>query len=404
MTTGPATGIDLADPSTFARPDMAGFWRRLRDEQPVHWNPGSGGRPGFWVLSRHRDVVGVYRDAENFTSAHGNVLPTLLGGGDSASGRMLAISDGPRHAELRRIVLRSFAPRALHAVEANVRAVTDRLVAAAVGRGGCDVAADIAAQVPVATICDMLGVPRSEQSKVLRLTASALASETPDQDPMQGWLSRNEILLYFAKLARARAADPADDVVSRLATCEVQGRRLTEDEIVLNCYGLVLGGDETTRLSMIGAVAAFLEHPGQWERLRSGEVQTGTAVEEILRWTSATMHVARRARADVDLHGTRIRAGDIVTMWHASANFDEREFDEPDVFDLARRPNNHLVFGNGPHVCLGAYLGRVEIAALLDALREHVRGFTPCGSAQLLYSTVFSGLAGLPVRLEPARS
>lgn len=405
MTAQAPTAIDLGDATTFVEHDLTGFWRELRDETPVHWNPEAGDRPGFWVLSRHRDIVGVYRDTENFASAHGNVLDTLLHGGDSASGKMLAISDGPRHRELRRMLLKSFAPRALAEVEANVRAATDRLVAEAARRGLCDFAADVAEHIPLATICDMLGVPAAQRAEVLEMAKSALATEAPEapgHDAMRSWLAKNEILMYFAKLARTRARAPGSDVVSMLATCEVDGQKLSEDEIILNCYGLILGGEETTRLSMIGAVAAFLSYPAQWQRLRAGEVDLATAVDEILRWTTVTRHVGRRATADVELHGTRIRAGDIVTLWHASANFDEREFTDPGSFDLARKPNNHLVFGHGPHFCIGAYLGRAEIGALLAALREHVKDFERTTPPEPLYSTVFAGNATMPVRLIPA--
>ncbi|ONI88800.1 cytochrome [Saccharothrix sp. ALI-22-I] len=402
MTTHAPTGIDLADSTTFVEHDLTAFWRGLRDEKPVYWNAESEQRPGFWVLSRHRDVVGVYRDAENFSSAHGNVLDTLLNGGDSASGKMLAISDGSGHRELRRTLLRSFAPRALQVVEANMRAATDKVVAEAVRQGTCDFAADVAAHIPLATICDMLGVPDAQRAEVQRTAKSALAAEEPGQDAMRSWLAKNEILMYFAKLAKTRAGDPGTDVVSMLATCEVNGRPLSEDEIILNCYGLVLGGEETTRLTMIGAVAAFLAHPDQWRRLRTGEVELATAVDEILRWTTVTRHVGRRATADVRLHDTLIRAGDIVTLWHASANFDEREFTDPMSFDLSRKPNNHVVFGHGPHFCIGAYLGRAEISALLSALCAHVQDFEATAPPENLYSTVFSGYASLPVRLVPA--
>lgn len=404
MTTRLPTEIDLADSATFVEHDLTAFWRGLRDETPVYWNAQTEQRPGFWVLSRHRDLVDVYRDTENFSSATGNVLDTLLTGGDSASGKMLAISDGPRHRELRRVLLKSFVPRALRSVEEHMRAATDQLVAEAVRRGTCDFAADVAAHIPLATICDMLGVPGAQRAEVLRMAKSALASEVPGQDAMRSWLAKNEILMYFAKLAKRRAGDPGADVVSMLTTCEVNGRKLSEDEIILNCYGLVLGGEETTRLSMIGAVAAFLAHPGQWRRLRAGEVDFGTATDEILRWTTATRHVGRLATADVRLHDTRIRAGDIVTLWHASANFDEREFSDPMSFDLSRKPNNHLVFGHGPHFCIGAYLGRAEISALLSALCKHVDDFEATAPPEHLYSTVFSGYASLPVRLVPAVS
>jgi cytochrome P450 len=393
--------INLADPRTFAEHDLTGTWQHLRAEQPVYWHPETGHGPGFWVLTRHADIMRVYRDTENFTSEKGNVLDTLLRGGDSGAGKMLAVTDGPRHTALRRLMLKAFSPRSLRVIADRLRAVTDDLLAAAVAKGQCDFAADVAAYIPLATICDLLGVPEADRAQVLRLTKSALASDSLEHTAMDSWLAKNDILMYFAKLAKQRRGTPHDDVVSLLATAQIDGVDLTEDEIMLNCYSLILGGDETSRLSMIGAVQAFMDHPDQWLALRDGQVEVDSAVEEVLRWTTPTMHFGRAATNDVLMHGRQINAGDIVTLWQASADFDPEVFDQPEKFDLARSPNSHLAFGYGPHFCLGAYLGRVEINAMLTSLRAQVRDFQPDGEVHRIFSNFLSGIHSLPVRLLP---
>jgi cytochrome P450 len=181
----------------------------------------------------------------------------------------------------------------------------------------------------------------------------------------------------------------------------VGGKRLDEVDIVLNCYSLIMGGDETSRLAMIGAVRALIEYPGQWAALKRREVSVESAGEEVLRWTSPTMHFGRTATTDVELHDRKISSGDLVTLWLASANRDEAVFDDPERFDIARSPNKHLSLGFGRHFCLGAYLGRVEIATMLDGLRTFVGGIEQAGPERWIYSNFLSGMSSLPVVFEP---
>lgn len=396
-------GIDLADVRVHADHDLTGLWRRLRDERPVHWNNSPGTvAGGFWVLTRHADVLAVYRDHQRFTSANGNVLATLLHGGDSAGGRMIAVSDGPRHRAVRSLLSASLSPRGLSRLQDQVRATTRRLLGAAVERGRCDFAGDVAAHLPLLTICDLLGVPDGDRPFIREQVGLALGSDRPTQSPAEAWLARNEILLYFRTLAGARRAAPGDDLVSVLAGGRIAGERLSEDEVILNCYSLILGGDETTRLSMTGAVAAFAERPQVWRAFAAGEFGTAGAVEEILRWTSPAMHGGRTAVEDVELHGERIRKGEVVTVWAVSANHDEREFPEPATFDLGRTPNRHLAFGYGTHFCLGAYLARLELTALLTTLRELVSHIEPAGRPSRIFSNFLAGHTSLPVAFTPA--
>ncbi|WP_243793873.1 cytochrome P450 [Saccharopolyspora gloriosae] len=213
--------------------------------------------------------------------------------------------------------------------------------------------------------------------------------------------ARNEILLYFGELCEQRRRNPSEDVISVLATSRIDGELLSDDDIVLNCYSLIIGGDETSRLSMIDAVHTLANEDDQWACLKGRQVDVDTAVEEVLRWASPTMHFGRRAVRDVELHGRMIRADDIVTLWHSSANRDERVFAEPNTFDLARAPNKHLAFGHGPHYCLGAYLAKVEVAEMLSALRDFATGFDIAGPIQRIHSNFLTGISSLPVRLMP---
>jgi cytochrome P450 len=393
--------VDLADPRTHAEHDLRDVWRKLRAQAPVRWHQPRDDTRGFWVLSRYADIVGVYRDPRRFSSERGNMLATLQRDGDPAGGRMVAVTDGPRHSALRKLLAAAFTPRFLAPLEQQVRDDTRRLLRAAVERGTGDFARDVAAYLPLATICGLLGVPEQDRPFLLSLTSAALSSDEPDQSPAQVWRARNELLLYFTELVQRRRADPGGDVVSLLVTSHVDGAPLTTDEAILNCYSLILGGDETARLTMAGAVAAFIDHPDQWNALRAGRVDTASAVEEVLRWTTAALHAGRTATEDVELHGQRIRAGDAVTLWHTSANQDEDAFDAPAEFDLGRTPNRHLTFGYGPHFCLGAALARIELGALVDGLREVVTEIRPAGERRRIYSNFLAGYSSLPVHLVP---
>lgn len=395
--------IDLSDPRTFLDTDLPAMWRRFRTERPVHYQPVTGQAvPGFWVLSRYHDVMAVYRDNRRFTSERGNVLTTLLAGGDSAAGRMLAVTDGRRHRDVRNLLLKAFSPRVLDRVVDGVRRRTDRLLRQAVERGSCDFARDVAEHIPMATIADLLGVPAQDRDHLLSLTKQALSAEDASQSEEEALVARNELLLYFSELAMDRREQPEDDVVSVLATSTINGEPLSEQEVVFNCYSLILGGDETSRLSMICGAKELMDHPEQWRRLRAGEVSVDSAVEEVLRWVTPAMHFGRRAVTDVEIGAHTIPAGDVVTLWNTGANYDEAVFDDPTTFDLGRSPNKHLSFGYGPHFCLGAFLGRAEIGAMLTALRDQVARLEPTAPARPIHSNFLHGYSHLPLALHPA--
>lgn len=400
---GSLDGLDLADPVLHAHHDLGPLWQRLRAEEPVRWQPETGGHPGFWVVSSHAGVVSVLNDSATFTSERGNVLDTLLAGGDSAAGQMLAVTDGRPHRALRSALLKPFSPRSLQVVVESVRRSTRQLVADAVAKGTVDFAADVAAHIPLAAICDLLGVPAEERGQIIELTSSALSSADGVVDHEATWSSRNGLLLYFSELAAERRKKPYDDVVSLLVTREIDGRPLTHEEIVFNCYSIIMGGHETTRFAMVGGLHALMHRPAQWQALKDGTVEIAPAVEEVLRWTTPALHSGRTATEDVFLEGEFVEAGDIVTTWMSSANRDEEVFAQPQEFDLARTPNKHLSFAHGAHFCIGAFLARAELSALLESLRDLVAEAEPAGEPGYVYSNFLSGFSALPVALSPER-
>lgn len=395
------SSLDLADPQTFLRHDQSELWRRLRTEHPVFWNAPRDGRPGFWALTRYDDIMHVYRESSTFISARGNVLATLLHGGDSAAGKMLAVTDGSAHRELRKIFLKAFSPRTISTVAGKVQKNTQELVRRAVEAGSCDFAQDIAEKIPMRTICDLLGVPESDQDELLILTKKALSAEDEHITEFDSMLARNEILVYFASLLKEFRQNRGEGVIGKFVDAQASGTALSDEEIVLNCYSLIIGGDETSRLSMISSIPALVEHPAQWAALNSGSLGSQTATEEILRWTTPAMHFGRTTLKDTNVFGHAIKRGDVVTLWNVSANRDEAAFASPDVLDLSRSPNRHLTFGYGPHFCLGAELGRIEIRAMLDALCRFAVDITLTGAPKRVRSNFLSGISSLPVKFTP---
>jgi cytochrome P450 len=388
--------VDLLDPALHAGHDLTEVWRWLRDHEPVRRYPG-----GYWAVTRHADVRRVARDTEHFTSLRGNMLDTLRRGYDPGAGRMLVVTDGPFHTGLRGLLNDGFAPRALATVTAAITRAADELVAALLARGGGEFVTEVAAQLPLRTICDLLGVPAPDRARVLELTNTAMLAAADDRIGVEARIARSEILVYYTGLAARRRDVPGADIVSRLVTGSVGGRRLTDEEVLLNCYNLIIGGDETARLALAGGLHALASQPDQWRRLRADPDLVDPGTEEILRWTSPAAHVGRTVTAPVELSGATLAPGDVVALWLVSANRDERVFDRPDRFELARRPNRHLTFGHGSHFCLGAYLARTEIRAVLAALRATVASIELAGPATRIPSTFITGMAALPLTLVP---
>ncbi|MFD5721097.1 cytochrome P450 [Streptomyces sp. NPDC127036] len=392
--------VDLTDPSTFLRTDMEDFWRRVRTEQPVYLHPATDRGSPFWVVSRHADVMAVLQDAERFSSQPGNMMSSLhKPGGDPAAGKILALTDAPRHNAMRTILLKAFSPRIRKGVTDKLQQRVDQILGHGVGTGTFDFAKEVAEVIPMGTICDLLGFPSTDHKYVLDLSREAVSADDEGQTEEDVWLSRNELLIYSQEIIETRREDPQDDLISAMATCQINGEPMTDDEVVVNCYGFILAGDHTSRLAMVGALLAFAQHPEQWRALKEGRVSIASAVEEIVRWTTPAMHIGRTATADVTIGGRTIREGEHVILWITSANRDESVFPDPHRFDLARTPNKHLGFGFGPHFCFGSYLGRAEIAAVLKTLVSRVDRIELTGDPKALYSTFLRGYSSLPVSL-----
>ncbi|MGW4375261.1 cytochrome P450 [Streptomyces albidoflavus] len=393
--------IDLLDPGPFGRNDFWSAFTWLRANQPVYRHPEPGG-DGFWVLSRHRDITKVYADSDTFSSASGMRLGSTPSAVEAVAGRMLIVSDAPQHTRLKRALYQAVGPQQMPRLEALVEKVVAELAAEYLDRDDTFDFIDLAKQLPNRVVCALMGIPPADWAWIGRITTEAFDSD----DEQEQRSAHSEIFFYFMELLDERRENPGDDLVSQIAhdtqVDEGSGehRPLTDEEIVFNCNGILSGANETTRYSAAGAVHQFAEHPEQW-RLLTGAGPDGIApaVEETLRWTTPGVHALRTATRDTEINGTAIAAGDRVTLWNVSANRDEELFTDPHTFRVDRRPNRHIAFGHGRHLCLGAHLARFELGALFRAFTHTVRDFELAGPVRYNSSNFTWGVKSLPVRL-----
>lgn len=401
----PAPTADVTDADLYADGDPLPVWRDLRASAPVHWNGTSIPGEGFWAVMTYEPAVRVYKDSAAFTSEQGMRLGSGRHGVDAAAGKMMIVTDPPRHTRLRQLMNSAFSPRRTAEMEQTMRDVLNPLIDDAVERGSVDFVTEIAAVLPAAIVCHIMDVAREEHGAFTDMTSKAFgASLGAEGGPVSVAASTRanaKIFAYYAKLLEQRRAQPGDDVVSTLAHGEVDGVPLTDTEIIMNCNGILLGANETTRLASAGGLLALIENPSEWQRLRDGEVALDTAVEEILRWTSPAMHMKRVARIDTELGGHTVLAGETVAIWNPSANRDEAVFDRPDTLDLGRKPNRHLAFGMGSHFCIGAALARVEMRVMLQILVDRLAGAQLAGPVRKMRSNFMWGVERMPVTLLP---
>ncbi|MET7905911.1 cytochrome P450 [Streptomyces sp. NPDC005355] len=395
--------IDVADPGLYESGDPIAVWAQLRATTPVVWTEHPPG-PGFWSVMSYEPALQVYRNTTAFTSELGMRVDSDPAAVKAASGKMLIVSDPPVHPQLRKLMNSAFVPRVVATLEESMRRVIEPLVEQALEKDSVDFVEEIAAVLPAAIICDIMNVPRAERARMVELTSQAFGASVGTSggcpmDQLQKTEAHAEIFLYYTDLVEERRRNPGDDVVSALIRGDMGGRKLSDEEVLLNCDGLVTGANETTRHGSSAGLIALIENPEEWRRLKAGEVDIESAVDEVLRYTSPALHVMRVATQDVELGGQHVRAGEAVVLWNASANRDESVFPDPDRFDLGRTPNRHLTFGIGPHFCLGAPLARVELKVLLQVLAERVGRIEITGPVERMRSNFMWGIDRLPVAL-----
>ena len=391
----------LADPAFYAG-DPHPVYARLRAEAPVYWCE----QGQFWALSRYEDVRRVGRDNLLFSSMRGTLLADGVardaGGPHMPGVRHLMRSDPPDHAPMRRIVSRSFTPRAVKALEERTRVIARDLVAQIDGAAVTDVVAALSAPLTTFVIAELMGVPRERWAEFWTWTDSAILQIDAGRDDPEHAANVGALLGFFSELCDERRHNPGDDVVTDLVNGELDGKPLSEPDLLTYCKFLLVAGTETTRNLISSGVDLLARHPDQRRELTENPNLLPAAVEEMLRVISPVVAFCRTATSDTEIHGQRIAAGDYVAMLFASANRDEEIWADPDRFDVKRDTDRaHVAFGFGPHVCLGATLARMEARVLFEELLQVYPEFVVVGPPISGPSTLVSMVSRLPAVFGP---
>ncbi len=392
---------------------------RLRRERPFAYFaapdiPGLPPGPGYRAVTRYAHLEAISSQPALFCSGKGAVsmqdIPADL---NEFYGSLISMDD-PRHAKIRRIVSKTFTPRMLERTLDSVRAVVDDVLAqarakAAAGDGGIDVVADIAAPIPLRVICDMMGVPEEDRPGVLANSTVILSGGDPEliegDDPLTAFLVAGmEMAALMERLAGERMTDPREDLTTALVRSEVDGERLTHQEIASFFILLLVAGNETTRNALSQGLLALAEHPGERARWAADPSLDRSGVEEVVRWVSPVTWMRRTATQDGEIDGHRFSAGDKFLLFYGAANRDPAVFADPQRFDVGRDPNPHVGFGSrGPHFCLGAHLARRELQVTFRAIFDQLPDLEVTGPPHRLASSFVNGLKRLPARLTGVR-
>jgi cytochrome P450 len=407
-----SSDLNLSDNAFWAQPPAWRYdaYRRLRAlESPPFFEAGESPfgteERGYYALLRHADVAEASRNPQLFSSAAGATsiydLPVEF---NEYFGSMISMDD-PRHARLRRIVSRAFTPKMIKKFEEDVQRTAGVIVDELLASGPCDFVQRVSARLPLRIICEMMGIGDQHYEMVLRATNIILSGADPEFVSENITEAQTQILTagielggLVSGLAEERQASPADDLVSALATANVDGEALTPSELASFFILLIVAGNETTRNAISHALLLFTEDPDQRDLLLADfDGRIGPAVEEIVRYVSPVIWMRRTLTSDTIMNGHAYRENDKVLLFYQAANRDESVFPDPDRFDITRSPNPHVGFGSpGPHFCLGAHLARREISAVLRELLRRVPDIRAAGEPDYLLSSFINGIKHLP--------
>jgi len=403
---------DLTSHDTFVAGVPYATFDRLRIEDPVSWWDEDDGN-GFWALTRYRDVIAASRQPELFSSARGIRLEDM-DDEELEARRTLMEMDPPEHTLYRRLVSRAFTRKSVLAYEDAIRALARAVLDEHHGTPRLDFTDLVARQLPMRMLGRLLGLPEEDSDWLVSRGDALIANSDPDFTdfvvdrvdtseyrllPFRSPVA-SELIGYGREAFEARRRHPGDDLLSALLAPMPDGERLSDAELANFFTLLVAAGNDTTRYTMAASMKALAERPRLREQLTAEPARLGSAVEELLRWASVTMHFRRTATADTELGGRSIRAGDKVVLWFVAANYDPEQFPDPYHLDPDRRPNDHVTFGlKSPHLCLGAHLARMELRVLLEELLPAVSTVELAGPPERLRSNFIAGLKHLPLEI-----
>jgi len=387
---------DVSDPDAYENGFPHDAFRELRREAPVCWHEGDyDGGPGYWIISRYDTIKTISRQPDLFSSASGTSI-------EQRNGEFVSMitMDPPDHRRYRSLVSSGFTPRQIHAQEPQHRAIVRDILDGVVDRGHCDFVVDIAAELPLRVIADLLGVPQSACHDIFDWTNRMIGSQDSEYavDLDEAASAAQEMFVFANGVAEDRLATPRGDLISKILHGDVDGGKLDLMEFDSFFLLLAVAGNETTRNLISHGMLLLLEHPDVLTRLRADRTLVKPAIEEMLRLRSPVIYMKRVALADTVLDGVPIKRGDVLMMYYPSANRDESVFDRPDEFDIDRKNNHHLAFGVGEHFCIGTHLARLETRVMFEEILERMHDIEIAGPISYLRSNLIDGVKHLPLK------
>jgi len=407
-------GFNLVDPAHYATHGYPhDTWTKLRAEDPVFWWTETEGRP-FWAITRHADVTEISKQPDVFLNAPRLTISHLAE--EPPQGMFpptLIQMDNPRHRIFRRMISNRFTPRALKKIHEPIEAIGKEIVDALIvdkEEGEADFVAAVSAPLPIAVIGWLLGVPKSDWPLLFDWTNKIIGAGDPDfqqegKDVIEGARATMiELFTYFSKLVEEKRKKPDDDLITLFTQLEYEGKPLEPMDVLAWCLIIVVAGNETTRNGTSGGMLAFVQNPGEIEKLRKDPSLLPAAVEEVVRWSSPIIHFARTASRDYELRGKRIRKDESVALFYPSANRDESIWEDPFTFRIDRKRNPHLGFGIGEHFCVGSHLARLELMVAYKHLLPRIEEIELAGPVERLHSALVGGVKKLPIRYKLRRA
>jgi len=393
-------GFDFTDPDIYAERLPVEELAEMRRTAPIWWNEQPIGRGGFddggfWVITKHKDVKEVSRRSDVFSSEKKTALPRYKDGtvGEQIErGKFVLLNmDAPHHTHLRHIISRAFTPRAIERLRDELSQRAQNIVKQAAAEGYGDFVEQVSCELPLQAIAGLMGVPQQDRMKLFHWSNQLVGDVDPEFTGNEAITASVELITYGMQLAAERADKPGEDLVTKLVQADVEGHKLSDDELGFFVILLAVAGNETTRNSITQGMMAFTDFPDQWELFK--RERPVTAADEIVRWATPVTSFQRTALEDTELGGVTIKMGQRVVMFYRSANFDEDVFQDPYRFNILRDPNPHVGFGGtGAHYCIGANLARMTIDLMFNAIADHMPDLTPITRPERLRSGWLNGI------------